>query len=421
VDITERKRIEGAFHEAMEAAEAARYEEHERRQEAERRRQVAESLGDVLTALNSNQSLEEVLDLIAAQARQLLDTRAVGIYGLGAEVGAFAIEASKGLLITYVAGSNIPIGQESLRQAMVLSQPVAVPDVATFPSDVGVLALDVRRRRSAGAWADLYRAWLAVPIVSKDEVYGGMLLYCAEPRMFSEDEIELAVVFADQAALAIQNARLRDQIQQAAASAERGRLARDLHDAVTQTLFSASLIAEAMPRVWEHHPEQGQRGLDELRQLTRGALAEMRTLLVELRPAALTEKPLGELLRQLTEATTSRTRVPVALAVEGDSSLEPGLQIALYRIAQEALNNIAKHARASQASVDLHCRPGRGALRINDDGCGFDANNVLPDRLGMGVMRERAEHAGATLRIKSQPGDGTQVIVNWQNTGGGRF
>jgi signal transduction histidine kinase len=260
-----------------------------------------------------------------------------------------------------------------------------------------------------------------VPIVSKDEVYGGMLLYYAEPRMFSEDEIELAVVFADQAALAIQNARLRDQIQQAAASAERGRLARDLHDAVTQTLFSASLIAEAMPRVWEHHPEQGQRGLDELRQLTRGALAEMRTLLVELRPAALTEKPLGELLRQLTEATTSRTRVPVALAVEGDSSLEPGLQIALYRIAQEALNNIAKHARASQASVDLHCRPGRGALRINDDGCGFDANNVLPDRLGMGVMRERAEHAGATLRIKSQPGDGTQVIVNWQNTGGGRF
>jgi two-component system nitrate/nitrite sensor histidine kinase NarX len=417
VDITERKRIEGAFHEAMEAAEAARNEEHERRQEAERRRQVAEGLGDVLTALNSNQSLEEVLDLIATQARQLLDTRAVGIYGLGAEVGTFAIEASKGLLITYVAGSNIPIGQESLRQAMVSSQPVAVPDVGTFPSDVGVLALDVRRRRSAGAWADLYRAWLAVPIVSKDEVYGGMLLYYAEPRMFSEDEIELAVVFADQAALAIQNSRLRDQIQQAAASAERGRLARDLHDAVTQTLFSASLIAEAMPRVWERHPEQGRSGLDELRQLTRDALAEMRTLLVELRPAALTEKPLDELLRQLTEATTSRTRVPIALAVEGDSSLEPGLQVALYRIAQEALNNIAKHARASQASVDLHCQPGRGALRISDDGCGFDANNVLPDRLGMGIMRERAEHAGANLRIKSQPGDGTQIIVNWQNMG----
>jgi GAF domain-containing protein len=218
-DITQRKRIELVMKEAMEAAEATKHEEQERRQEAERRRQIAEGLADVLGALNSNQSLEEVLDLIVTQARHLLDTRAVGIYSSEAEVGKLAIEASKGLLITYVAGSNIPIGRESLRQAMLLSQPVAVPDVANFPSDVGDLAVDVRRQVSAGSWADLYRAWLAVPIVSKDEVYGGILLYYAEPRMFSEDEVELAVAFADQAALAIENSRLRDQIEQAAASA----------------------------------------------------------------------------------------------------------------------------------------------------------------------------------------------------------
>jgi PAS domain S-box-containing protein len=417
VDITERKQVEQALQDAKEAAEAARFEEQERRQEAERRRRMAEGLGDVLAALNSDQSLAAVLNLIATQASRLLDTRAVGIYGLEAEVGTLAVKASKGLLITYVAGSNIPIGQESLRQAMLSCQPVAVPDVVAFPSDVAVLALDVRRRISAGAWATLYRAWLAVPIVSKDQVYGGMLLYYAEPRTFSEDEVELAAALAHQAALAIENARLRDQIQRAAASAERGRLARDLHDSVTQTLFSASLIAEAMPRVWERHPEQGWQGLDELRQLTRGALAEMRTLLVELRPAALTEKSMDELLRHLTEATTSRTRVPVALTVEGDASLEPGLQIALYRIAQEALNNVAKHARASQAFVNLDCQPGRGALRISDDGCGFDPNDVLPDRLGMGTMRERAEHVGATLDIKSQPGGGTEIVVNWQTPG----
>ncbi len=415
-DISERKRIELVMQEAMEAAEATKYEEQERRQEAERRRQIAEGLADVLGALNSNQSLGEVLDLIVTQARHLLDTRAVGIYSLEAEVGKLAIEASKGLLITYVAGSNILIGQESLRQAMLSSQPVAVPDVATFPSDVGELAVDVRRQLAAGAWADLYQAWLAVPIVSKDEVYGGMLLYYAEPRIFSEDEVELAVAFADQAALAIENSRLRDQIEQAAASAERGRLARDLHDAVTQTLFSASLIAEALPRVWERRPEHGQSGLDELRQLTRGALAEMRTMLVELRPSALTEKPLGELLRHLTEATTSRTRVPVALTVEGDSALDPNLQIVLYRIAQEALNNIAKHAKASYASVDLNCRPERVVLRISDDGCGFDPDDVLPDQVGMGTMRERAKQVGAALDIRSQLERGTQVIVNWNNT-----
>jgi len=248
-----------------------------------------------------------------------------------------------------------------------------------------------------------------------------MLLYYAEPRVFFEDEVELAVAFADQAALAIENSRLRDQIQQAAVSAERGRLACDLHDAVTQTLFSASLIAEALPRVWVSHPEQGRNGLDELRQLTRGALAEMRTMLVELRPSALTEKPLGELLRHLTEATTSRTRVPVTLTVDGDSSLDPNLQIVFYRIAQESLNNIAKHARASQASVSLNCQPGRVLLCISDNGCGFDPGDVLPDRVGMGTMRERAESIGATLEIDSQPGHGTQVIVNWPKTEGEGF
>jgi len=421
IDITERKRVEQALQEAKEAAEAARREEWERRQEAERRRQIAEGLADVLGALNSNQSLEEVLDLIVTQARDLLDTRAVGIYGLGADLGTLSVEASKGLLLTYVTGSNIPIGQESLRQAMLSSQPVAIPDVAAFPSDIGDLAVDVKRQVSAGTWADLYRAWLAVPIVSKGEVYGGMLLYYAEPRVFFEDEVELAVAFADQAALAIQNSRLRYQIEQAAASAERGRLARDLHDAVTQTLFSASLIAEALPRVWDRQPEQGRSGLEELRQLTKGALAEMRTMLVELRPSALTEKPLGELLCHLTEAATSRTRVPTELTVEGDSSLDPNLQVALYRIAQEALNNIAKHAGASQASVDLYCQPGQVTLYVSDNGRGFDPDDVLPDRLGMGTMRERAEQVGAALDIRSQPGHGTQIIVNWPKAEGEGF
>ena len=418
-DITSRKLAEQALQETRELAVVVRYEEQERLREAERRRDIAEGLGDVMAALNSNQSLEKVLNLIATQARRLLDTRAVGIYSLGAEVGTLAVEASKGLLITYVAGSDIPIGHESLRQAMVSSQPVAVPDVAMLPSDVGILASDVQHQASSGSWADLYRAWLAVPIVSKDQVYGGMLLYYAEPRVFCEDEVELAVAFADQAALAVENSRLRDQIKRAAASAERYRLARDLHDAVTQTLFSASLIAEAMPRVWESRPEEAQRGLEELRHLTRGALAEMRTMLVELRPAALTEKPLDELLRHLTEAMTSRTRVPITLTVEGDSSLNPVLQVALYRIAQEALNNVAKHAGASQATVDLHCRGGDVALDIRDDGCGFDPGDIRPDRIGMGVMRERAESVGAVLKIDSQPGRGTQVMVHWTDLRGG--
>ena len=400
---------------AKEGAERARHKEEERRREAERRGRIAESLGGVLAALNSNQSLDEVLDLIALQARDLLQTRAVGIYSLEGEAGTLAIQAAQGLLIAYVAGTEVPIGQEALEQAMALQRPVPIPDVgATLAAD-GDLVLDAERWTRTGHWANVYGALLAVPIVMQDQIYGGIMFYYGRPRSFTQEDVELAALFGEQAALAVENARLRQQVKHAATAAERSRLARELHDAVTQTLFSASLIAEALPRVWEEHPDEALRGLDELRELTRGALAEMRMLLLELRPAALTEKPLGELLRHLADAMTSRTRVPIHLKVEGYSMLSAGQQIALYRISQEALNNMAKHAGASQVSVDLLCQPGRGTLSIADDGLGFDLDEVQPDRYGMGVMRERAEGIGALLDVSSRPGQGTRVMVSWQD------
>jgi signal transduction histidine kinase len=255
---------------------------------------------------------------------------------------------------------------------------------------------------------------LAIPIAIKEQVYGGMLLCYVEPRHFSEDEIHLAVVFGDQVALAIENARLRDRLEEAAVTEERSRLARELHDAVTQTLFSASVIAESVPRIWKSHPKEARRGLEELRQLTRGALAEMRTLLLELRPAALTEKPLGGLLRNLTEATTSRTRVPIDLVVEGDVILPPRVQVALYRIAQEALNNVAKHAGANQVIVGLRAQQAEARLSIQDNGRGFDPELTPAGHLGVGIMRERAENIGARLRIDTQLGTGTEIVVNWR-------
>ena len=137
---------------------------------------------------------------------------------------------------------------------------------------------------------------------------------------------------------------LVQQAQQVAAAEERGRLARDLHDAVTQTIYSAALIAEALPQVWERNPDEGRRNLTKLRQLVRGALAEMRALLFELRPAALEQADLESLLRQLADALTGRTRIPVTVETEGQGDLPAEVKVACYRIAQETFNNIAKHA-----------------------------------------------------------------------------
>jgi two-component system nitrate/nitrite sensor histidine kinase NarX len=255
-----------------------------------------------------------------------------------------------------------------------------------------------------------------LPLRVRGQALGVLSLIGPPDSRFSSEQLALFESIADQLGVAVENARLYEQAETTAVLTERNRLARDLHDSVTQTLFSASLIAEVLPRLWEKNPAEGKRRLQELRELSRGALAEMRTLLLELRPTALANSPLPDLLRQLAESVTGRARVPVSLAVQGEGDLPPDVKAAFYRIAQEALNNIAKHARASEALVNLRCRPEEVWLQIRDNGRGFDPAAVSPDHLGLGIMHERAEAVGATLKIESQRGQGTEVTVTWQNS-----
>jgi PAS domain S-box-containing protein len=421
-DVTEHRRAEQALREAKEAAEQARREEKDRRLEADRRRRIAESLAGVLAALNSNQPLSQVLDYIVAQARELLDNTAVAIYRLQNGTGTLTTQATHGLPAAFAAAVDTAPGLDALRQAVASRQPVAVPDLVAAPAHLVPAA---EQPVPAVPCAEAIRALLAVPIVVQDELYGGMVLYYAQPRSFSADEVELAAVLSDQVALAIGNARLREQAEQAATTAERSRLARDLHDSVTQALFSASLVAEVLPQVWQRDPEEARQGLEELRHLSRGALAEMRTLLLELRPTALVETKLDDLLMQLTEAVTSRAQLRVVLNIDPSPTLPPDVHGTFYRVAQEALNNVVKHAEASHVTVSLQASPpvipqragdwqGKMVLRVKDDGPGFDQGQVGPDQLGLGIMRERAATVGGRLTIDSQPGRGTDVVLVWE-------
>jgi signal transduction histidine kinase len=235
----------------------------------------------------------------------------------------------------------------------------------------------------------------------------------------SNDE-RILTLLASSAVIGLENARLYEHAEETAALAERSRLARELHDAVTQTLFSASLIAEVLPQIWEQDPARVPGLLVDLAELTRGARAEMRTLLMELRPTSLLEVGLDVLLRHLAEATTARGRLRVSVRADDPfPGLPSAVQIALYRIAQEALNNVAKHSAARVASIDLGCTK-RGAegsmvvhLSVEDDGGGFDPDSVRPGRFGLTIMRERAQEIGATLTIDSEPGCGTRISVIW--------
>jgi signal transduction histidine kinase len=189
------------------------------------------------------------------------------------------------------------------------------------------------------------------------------------------------------------------------------RIARDLHDSVTQSLFAATLKAEALMESGDPAHESL---ADDVCRLSRGSLAQMRTLLLELRGDPVEEIPLRQLLRNLAEAAESRASVEVALTLNEGSVLPPDVHEVVYRITQEALNNVVRHAKAANAWVQLDVDASRARLLIGDDGCGFDPGASLdPSHIGLRSMRERAGHSGGRLTVRSVPGQGTAVTVEW--------
>ena len=250
------------------------------------------------------------------------------------------------------------------------------------------------------------------PVTWEDERLGLSYENHLYPILDDDDQVASIAIFARDIT---ELKKIQEQDMVYAAAQERTRLARDLHDAVTQTIYSASLIAEVLPTVWERNPVEGQRNLVKLRQLVRGALAEMRTLLFELRPASLEAAELTILLQHLGDALTGRTRIPVAYQLVEDGSPPKEIKIVVYRIAQEVFNNIAKHSGATKVSVDLVSKSNQVNLHVQDDGHGFERNDIAGDKLGIKIMTERAGEIDAKLEIISSPRKGTKVSISWES------
>jgi nitrate/nitrite-specific signal transduction histidine kinase len=371
---------------------------------ADRTREMS-ALYDVTTVASASLDLPTVLESSLDRVLAVMRSEIGAIHLLDETKRLLRLSAWRGIPLDLVAKIDpVPVGSGLAGWVIEHGEPLVVPDIATGPRPL--LAIPIKGSQ----------AYVGAPLLARGRVLGVLSVVGERGRQFKAEEVALLTSIASQVGVAVENAQLHEQAQQAAALRERQRLARDLHDAVTQTLFSAGLIAEVLPRLWERNPQEGRRQLEELRLLTRSAMAEMRTLLLELRPAALVGMQLGDLLRQLAEVTTGRARVPVTVTVEGQQSLSPDIQVALYRIAQEALNNVAKHAGASQATVSLCRQPGGGKLCVSDDGQGFDLKDIPRESLGLGIMRERAEAIDATLTVESEIGRGTQVTVVWSDT-----
>ena len=215
-------------------------------------------------------------------------------------------------------------------------------------------------------------------------------------------------------AVAVQS--MAAKLDEHAAQEERTRIARDLHDSITQALFAAALKAEALTQD-DTIPADTAGMAEEVRRLTRGALAQMRTLLLELRSESPADVPIDQLLRNVAEATEGRASIVVDVALRGDGRPPRELHTAIYRVTQEALNNVVRHSGARHVSVELVCEPPRVCLLVHDDGCGFEPGPLSPTHFGLRSMRERAAEVGAELRLVSAPDEGTLVMLDWSDDG----
>lgn len=386
----------------------------------------------------ARQEAQENLNKANARFQAIFENVAVGVAILGLDRKPLTFNAAAEQIVGYTAEElrGVDARTLALPDDLVIDADL-FPELIAGKRDSYVMERRYRRKDGSVFWARINYS-LVRDLEGKPDYLIGLIEDIDEQKRAAEKLAEQEAEYLQTLAQRVEerthelgqaNQRLQKEIEHRllveqelaqkaadeAVTADRTRLARDLHDAVTQTLFSASLTADVLPDLWDMDVEEAKKSTEELRQLTRGALAEMRTLLLELRPATLTQTRLNDLIKQLCEALVGRSRLPITLSVEGEGKLPPEVQIAFYRIAQESLNNVFKYARASQVEVKLQLSPSFVHLETCDNGIGFDISTTKPTSLGMRIMRERAESIGARLNINSSPGMGTCVEVTWND------
>jgi PAS domain S-box-containing protein len=257
---------------------------------------------------------------------------------------------------------------------------------------------------------------LVVPLVAAGELMGVLGVTRLGPARYRPEEVSAAQALASQVAVALGNVALFQRAQAVASAGTRQAIARDLHDSVSQTLFSVTLQARAAQAelrkagIGEDHPAA--RALAEVSGLNHGALAEMRALIFELRPGALAEEGLVAAVSKHAAAVAAREGIDVDVTGPADRlRLSPEAEEQLYRLAQEALNNVVKHARTAATSVAVTSGPAQVTVAIRDDGIGFDPSLGRPGHLGLACMRERVTRLGGRLNIASAPGAGTTITA----------
>jgi signal transduction histidine kinase len=370
-------------------------------QQLERRVRQVSALNRSTALLTTTLDLDKVMDLILEQLAEVVPYDSATI--MWRIQGVLRVIACRGFRDpAAVLGARFDPEKNPLTHRLLNEDgPIVLRDVDHEPS------FDYQRDT-------VTRSWIGVPLHVREEVIGALTVDNAQINSYDEEDGQSVMAFANQAAIALENARLYDRSRELAVLEERNRLARELHDSISQMLFSMVLNAEAAATLFEANPEAARVQIGRLQETSHTALKEMRTLIFELRPANLEEEGLVPVLKKHVALFKERNGIDVELHAEGQRRWPFNMEKALYRVAQEALTNVAKHAQATRAVVTLSAQDGWVRLTVDDNGRGLPPDKLRRGHstLGMTSMRERAEQLGGHFDIGPGPDNqGTRVCV----------
>jgi signal transduction histidine kinase len=371
-------------------------------------------LAEIARLLTDVSSVRATLDVLGEHVSRLVGAEAVAIWLPGEEArptlhGGFGLPERYEDLSNAILEHSTAMGFETAAQTVLRTGRVEYRDLRVEePLEHASQAALLAHMRSLGwTWAT------AVPLRVQARIVGAMTCYTRAELSLSGSDLSLLTTIADQAAVAIENARLSEQAQEVAVLEERQRLARELHDSVSQALYGIALGARTARTLLDRDPGRVAEPLEYVLAQAEAGLTEMRALIFELRPQALESEGLVAALRKQVEAIQVRHGVAAQVSLSAEPNVPFAVKEAMYRIAQEALHNTVKHARARSIELRLGGENGNITLEVRDDGKGFDTRGPFPGHLGLRSMRERALRLGGSLTVVSAPGEGTciQVIV----------
>ncbi|WP_240777288.1 GAF domain-containing sensor histidine kinase [Nonomuraea basaltis] len=363
------------------------------------RDEILQAVSSAVLAVTRHLSAREVLQVIVRSAQRLLDARYAAL-GVPDEDGSFAEFVAEGITDKQWDAIGPLPRQHGMLGAMLREEsPVRLPDLRKDP-----------RFEWWPKAHPVMKDFLGVPIRDGEQVLG--IIFLANKRTlggFTQDDQDLLTLFAAHAAIALTNARLYERGRELAMLEERNRVARELHDAVTQKLFSLRLTAQAAGAMLERAPDKAAVELERVQRLAGEALSELRAVIVELRPAELDRHGLAETLRKHVRMLDRLHPSLVAFECGELPPLDSAVEVAVLRVAQEALHNALRHSGAGRVLVRLVIEDGKLALTVSDDGSGFE--QAESRGLGLVSMRDRAESVGGVMTVESDPGQGTTVRV----------